>query len=176
VFGVCGGYQMLGERISDPLGVESPESITTGLGLLPGVTTFEENKTTTQVKARILVDKGLLRGLKDSKVNGYEIHMGQTDYGSAERLMEIIESYHGQANAPDGAVNQSGLVFGTYLHGIFHNEEFTRRLLNNLRELRGKASEISLSLDKEKQYNALAEIVRQNLNIPEVYKILTSSS
>ena len=87
VVGICGGYQMLGQKILDPQGVESAEAEVSGLGLLDVVTTFAPEKSTRQVRARVLSDLGLLSGTKGQELEGYEIHMGQTDSrGEIKRL------------------------------------------------------------------------------------------
>ena len=78
VIGLCGGYQMLGRSLHDPENVESTEGGALGLGLMDVVTTFVPEKSTTQVKARVVSDHGMLAGMKGQELVGYEIHMGQT--------------------------------------------------------------------------------------------------
>jgi adenosylcobyric acid synthase len=172
IIGICGGFQLLGRTIRDPLHVESTNGQVNSLGLLPIDTIFETTKNTAQVKARIINDKGLLSGLLGCQVSGYEIHMGQTVNPEAAPLGRVYESPINPAGYFDGAVNESGLVFGTYLHGIFHNSAFTDGLLKNLWELKGQTPKIRLLKNREEEYDRLAAAVRQNLDMPRVYEIL----
>ncbi|MFH1087388.1 MAG: cobyric acid synthase, partial [Chloroflexota bacterium] len=172
VIGICGGYQMLGKTISDPQQVESGERTVPGLGLLNIVTIFGPVKSTTQVRARVVADWGLFERLKDMEVTGYEIHMGQTGGENARVVFQIVETPEGKAGYPDGAASDDGLVFGTYIHGLFHNAVFTRALLDRLRQLRGLPAGVAASVDRDGQYDDLARIVRQSLNMREVYRIV----
>jgi adenosylcobyric acid synthase len=130
VVGICGGYQMLGGMIHDPLGVESGQSSLPGLGLLPTETVFAEAKATYQSRARILDGPMWLRGVAGQEVVGYEIHLGRTDGG---RPWLEINRRNGQAVAlTDGAIREDGRVWGCYLHGLFANDAFRRAWLNSL--------------------------------------------
>ena len=172
VAGICGGYQMMGKSISDPQQVESQETFAEGLGLLDNETVFEGVKTTTQIKAKVIADVGLLQGMKDVAVTGYEIHMGQTcsqGYPPAFKIVQIPDEEKGYF---DGAINGNGLLLGTYIHGVFHNGDFTRAFLNRLRIIRGLAEVPTNCLSKDEQYDKLAEVVRQNLNMPKIYEIM----
>jgi len=171
VIGICGGYQMLGKTINDPYEIESREGAVSGLGLLDIETTFAQAKTTTQVKARVVADRGLFEGLNGMEVSGYEIHLGQTRSQNHQPAFEILETPQGKVSYFDGAVGDNGLVFGSYLHGLLHNVNFTQTLLNRLRQVRGLLVAPAVSLNKDRQYDELASIVRQNLNMREVYKI-----
>lgn len=171
VIGICGGYQMLGKSIEDPYKVESKEGSVAGLGLLDSETTFSHDKTTTQVKARVIADDGLLKGLKGIEVTGYEIHMGQTRSQNYLPAFQISETPQGEANYFDGAIGSNGWIFGTYIHGLFHNANFTHTFLNRLRQLRGLPTATAISINRQEQYDKLAEIIRQNLDMPQVYKI-----
>ncbi len=128
IFGICGGYQMLGEKITDPDGVESQEKKCVGLGLLPAVTHFKSQKRTCRVRA-FHPQSGL-------HVDGYEIHMGQTRVsGRAKPLFQI-------AGKPEGAwLDAAGpgkaKIFGTYLHGLFENPAFLHYFLNERRAAAG---------------------------------------
>jgi adenosylcobyric acid synthase len=171
VIGICGGYQMLGKTISDPYRVESGEGAVAGLDLLDIETTFARVKTTTQVKARVVADKGLFEGLSGMEVTGYEIHMGQTGSRDRRSVFEILETPQGKAGYSDGVVSDNGIIFGSYIHGLFHNADFTRNLLSRLQQLRGLPSAAAISIDRDEQYDKLAGIVRQSLDIPEIYRI-----
>jgi adenosylcobyric acid synthase len=119
VIGICGGFQMLGREIHDQ-GIEGGYGVHPGLGLLSAVTRFDRyEKTTRQVRVRANPIGPILSGM--GEVSGYEIHMGETDRGKDP------EAFTG-----DGAVSADGLVFGTYLHGLFQNENAVRALLSYL--------------------------------------------
>jgi len=173
VVGICGGYQMLGQKILDPQKVESENMEVAGLGLLNVVTDFVAEKSTTQVRAHVLADSGLLAGMKGQELTGYEIHMGRTRSEEVANAFQIIETPQGVADYTDGVINSSGTILGTYMHGIFHNDSFRQTLLNNLREYwglgGGKGGSI---LNKDKEYDKLAELVRGSLDMPEIYRIM----
>jgi adenosylcobyric acid synthase len=171
IIGICGGYQMLGRSILDPDKVESNQDKTAGLGLLKITTIFNSDKTTTQVKARIAADDGLFKGLKDIDITGYEIHMGQTRNRNCRPVLQVLETPQGKVDYFDGAVSHNGFIFGTYIHGLFHNAEFTRRLLNRLRQLRGLPATSSSAINKQEMYDKLADIIRHNLDMSQVYEI-----
>lgn len=170
VIGVCGGFQMLGTVIDDPDRVESAAGSAGGLGLIDVHTTFQAQKTTTQVKARIMSRSGLLLGCGGLEVTGYEIHMGQTA-GSAAPVFKIIDTPAGQAGYSDGFIAGNGLVFGTYIHGLFHNPAFTAALLDSLRRLKGLPPSTVAVESKERHYDELARIVRGSLDMKQVYRI-----
>jgi adenosylcobyric acid synthase len=171
VIGICGGYQMLGQMINDPHKVESSESSIAGLGLLDIETTFGQVKTTTQIRARVVANKGLFEGLKGIEITGYEIHMGQTRSRNHPAAFKVVATPQGKASYFDGAASDDCLIFGSYIHGLFHNVNFTQALLNRLRQLRGLPVAAAVAINKDKQYDELARIVRENLNLRQVYKI-----
>lgn len=129
VIGVCGGYQILGKQIRDPDGVESPERCLDGLGLLDVTTTFYPTKVTRPVLA-VHRDSGAL-------VQGYEIHMGQTTAGPGVSPLFDLRSDDGTMGGAEGAVSADGLIWGTYIHGLFDQPSFRRVILNRLRESKG---------------------------------------
>ena len=172
LIGICGGFQMLGNSIVDPDRVESRLDSIDGLGLLKITTTFNNNKTTTQVKGRVQAVQGLFKGLEDIDVTGYEIHMGQTENNYCRPAFHITETPQGQADYFDGAVSHDGFVFGTYMHGLFHNTEFTRRLLGRLRQLRGLPAAWTTSINKQEMYDKLADIIRPNIDMSRIYQII----
>ncbi|MBI2869504.1 MAG: cobyric acid synthase [Chloroflexi bacterium] len=169
VIGVCGGYQMLGKTISDPYRVESQQGTVPGLGLLDVETTFVPEKTTVQVKARVVAGRGWFEGLRDLGVTGYEIHAGQTRNGGDPPVFEVVPTPSG-ATYFDGAVGESGLIFGSYLHGLFHNAAFTRALLERLRLAGGLPALPAVAANQDEQYDALADMVRQSLDMRRVYR------
>lgn len=172
VIGICGGYQMLGRRIDDPNHVESAEGSVAGLGLLDVTTCFEEEKSTCQVRAEVVGSSGLLAGAAGLEVTGYEIHMGQTTGEGLGPCFRITQRPDGEADYVDGAITPDGSVFGTYLHGLFDNAHFRHALLSGLRRRKGLPLPETTALpSKEEQYDKLAEVVRQSLNMELVYEI-----
>jgi adenosylcobyric acid synthase len=124
VVGICGGYQMLGLAIGDPLHSESPVEEMEGLALLPHRTVFGSQKETHQAQARISGGPGWLAKLAGQEIAGYEIHMGQTE---GERPWLEVTGRSGKPVAvPDGSVGADGRVWGCYLHGLFENEALRR--------------------------------------------------
>ena len=162
---------MLGKTISDPGKVESKKKEVLGLGLLNINTLFVAEKKTNQVKAKVAADLGLLGGLKDLEITGYEIHMGQTA-NENNPLLEVKTTRSGRVDHFDGALNENGLVFGTYLHGLFDNTEFLHGLINNLRKLRGLTKSTIPPFNREEQYDRLANLIRRNIDIDRLYKII----
>lgn len=177
VIGVCGGYQMLGQKVYDPEGTESNWQELDGLGLLPIETTFSPNKLTFQAEAVVKGSGEFFADLTGSEVAGYEIHMGTSQLISDNSpAFRIKKRGQEEVNIADGAVSQDGLVFGTYLHGIFANDNFRRNLINRLRERKGlerlKADTVSHQVKLEESYEQLAAIVRDNLDLDQIYRIM----
>lgn len=173
VFGICGGYQMLGKKILDPLKVEGSIPEVEGLGLLDTVTEFHADKVTSQVTGRGVTDTGLMAGTKGLEVNGYEIHAGRTKSYESSAAFHVSATPQGSADYPDGAINPKGTVVGTYFHGIFVNDEFRHIFLNNVRRYWGlEESGNSNIFGKDREYDKLAEVIRQNLDIKQVYRIM----
>ena len=158
VFGVCGGFQMLGRRIADPNGVEAA-GVTeiAGMGLLDTETVFYGEKVQTQTKGVLSGISGIFRGLNGLEYEGYEIHMGRG----------------GEKGAP---VVDKGSVYGSYVHGIFDKGGICDEVLRALCDRRGVDFAALGSFDvneyKERQYDLLADGVRSGLNMDFVYKVL----
>ncbi|ABY35766.1 MAG TPA: cobyric acid synthase CobQ [Chloroflexus aurantiacus] len=128
IVGICGGYQLLGERISDPLAVEGSGGEAAGLGLLPIETIFTTAKQTTQTIACAQVPWA-----GNEPLQGYEIHMGQSyRRGEAPAFLRIIQRGNTPTSADDGCISSDGRVWGCYLHGIFANDTFRRGWLRRL--------------------------------------------
>jgi adenosylcobyric acid synthase len=128
VVGLCGGYQLLGARISDPLGVEGAGGDEPGLGLLPITTVFSAEKRTVRVEARARVVWAL-----DAPIQGYEIHMGRTTVPDAALPVATIARRGGApSEEPDGCQSADGRVWGCYIHGIFANQRFRHGWLRTL--------------------------------------------
>lgn len=172
VIGICGGFQMLGNKIDDPLHTESDHDSVAGLNLLDVVTTFAKRKTTWQVCATCSCKRGIFRGLSNEKVGGYEIHMGQTLGDNISPAFRIISRGDRRANHLDGAVSADGNIVGTYIHGLFDNESVRRCLLSNLRKMKGVNRETQpFTLSKDSEYDKLAALVRSSLDMNLIYKI-----
>ncbi len=173
VVGICGGYQMLGQKIVDPHKVESGEIETAGLGLLDVITEFSPEKSTRQVRARVIADPGLLEGTRGQEIVGYEIHMGQTRSGEKVGAFQVFGTPQGSADYRDGVLNALGTILGTYLHGLFHNNDFRRSFLRNLRLYHGLPENTeSIEIDKEREYDKLADLVRRSLDISKIYRMM----
>ncbi len=170
VTGLCGGYQMLGQYILDPGRVESDRPRTEGLGLLPVKTVFESGKATCQVKADIVSGHGLMAGSQGNSVTGYEIHMGRT-FGTGSAPFRIRERSGNPADDPEGSLDSEGLTLGTYLHGLFHNHDFRRRLLLHLAAGKNIALPEGAVLDMEREYDRLADLVNRHLDIEAIHRI-----
>lgn len=176
VLGICGGFQMLGMELNDPFRTESDLFGLDGMGLLEIKTVFQEKKVTTQSEGIISSCLGLLKGLEGVKVKGYEIHMGTSEIVSNCSNISINRISAVNEIGVTGAVNKEGTVLGTYLHGIFDNALFTSGLINNLRRSLGMGEIECSTRDfvdfKEQQYDNLAKILKDNLDMERIYGIL----
>lgn len=173
VVGICGGYQMLGKMVEDPDGAEGGGKID-GIGLLPIRTVFYQEKTRTRTSGTVRPLQGIFAGLAGRKVEGYEIHMGQTEVVFPADQFSQLEN-----GTEDGAVFKN--VLGSYLHGLFDNGDFTRALLEILLQRKGLPKDsLSAPLDyqafKESQYDLLADSLRRSLDVDFLYRILGMSS
>jgi adenosylcobyric acid synthase len=165
VVGICGGFQMLGTLIRDPRHVESPSDAEEGLGLLPSVTVFEEDKITAQVS-------GVHLG-SGTEVRGYEIHMGRAERAPESPLLRITERGGRSVSEFDGAEAAGGRVWGTYLHGVFDNPGFRRHFVDALRAARGWPALRTLSpVDAEAEFDKLAAHVRASLDMSRIHQII----
>jgi adenosylcobyric acid synthase len=171
VIGVCAGFQMLGEVIEDPQGIEGDIESISGLGIFEIRTSIAEDKVTKQVKGVITADSGVMQDLKDAEIKGYEIHMGRSSG---------MDNYTNLAMTDNGLNGITGNnAIGTYIHGIFDNADFTRGLLNNVRIGKGLEpvkSKGTFSENKEKEFNKLAKTVRDNIDMTMIYKILNNGN
>ncbi|NBH15443.1 cobyric acid synthase [Lachnospiraceae bacterium] len=177
IFGICGGYQMLGRVLSDPEHVEAGGSIR-GMGLLPVETVLTSNKTRTQVQGEFLKLPGALNRLSGMKIGGYEIHMGRTEMRTGEEgkaMTEItVQTLPGQKPDLEGCCRDN--VYGTYVHGIFDESGIARALFTALAERKGAAlgvlREESWKEYKETQYDLLADTLRSHLDMKAVYRMM----
>ncbi len=129
VVGVCGGMQMLGEQVTDPLGMEHV-GVLSGLGLLPIRTTMLAHKVTSLIHGTITGSTLFGQPLPPTEVSGYEIHIGQTTYlDGAQPFAQIARSATPATQLADGCIAADGRVFGTYIHGIFDGDSFRHAFL-----------------------------------------------
>ena len=173
IFGICGGYQMLGETLSDPHHVEAGGTIK-GMGLLPMDTVFAEKKTRTRVSGRFLELEGELQALSGAELEGYEIHMGETVLkGEAGHSVSIEDQVSGECKE-DGAYCKN--VCGTYVHGVFDREDVAEAVVRVLGEKKGidvsQMTGIDFAAFKETQYDILAAELRKHLDMKKIYEIL----
>ncbi|NTW02292.1 MAG: cobyric acid synthase [Oscillochloris sp.] len=119
IVGICGGYQLLGTQINDPLGIEGKGGNAPGLGLLPITTTFVAEKCTVQVEAR-----AHMPWAPDAPLRGYEIHAGRTDTVGTGAVATITRRGDALASDDDGAISSDGRIWGCYIHGLFANDAF----------------------------------------------------
>ncbi len=158
VFGICGGYQMLGNSVSDPDGVESAEvDRIAGMALLDMDTTFRGQKIQRQTDGTFSGVGGMLSGLNGMDYTGYEIHMGESA-------------------VPLPPVQHRGSVYGSYIHGIFDAPGITDCILQAVCRKKGidfdALGSFDLNAYKQRQYDALAQAVRSGLDMDLVYRIL----
>lgn len=169
VVGVCGGYQMLGRWVKDPHGVESLRSEARGLGLLDVETVMEREKVTAQAEAR-LTEEAFPWLRSRAPLKGYEIHMGRTQLGPGARPLLQIRRQGDHDVHLDGASSGDGRVFGSYLHGLFDNDEFRKALLDHYRgdTAEGRPFEEL----KQEGYDRLAMLLRGCLALPAIYDLV----
>lgn len=177
VIGICGGYQMLAQSLHDPKGVESNLTSISGLGLLDMKVTFASEKTTTQCKGKVVAEEGIFEGLAGCRLEGYEIHMGTNEFSKdIKECIRLTSRGQEKVEIIDGVCNEYGNVFGTYIHGIFDKGPLLRGIVNNLRKQKGYIEDKSQSLTyeayKEQQYDKLANVLRNALDMEKIYQIL----
>ncbi len=156
VYGICGGYQMMGREIHDPENVEGTISYMPGLGILPVVTTLTDEKRTVQSAFTFRNEPG--------NCQGYEIHMGQS-----ELLNGLPLAFLGDGSADGCFVNHK--TWGTYLHGIFDNLPVIQSILKSCGK-ETQLQEFNYASYKNEQYDKLADHIRQCCDMEYVYKIL----
>ena len=176
IFGICGGYQMLGMELSDPFNVESGGTMA-GMGLLPTKTVFEKEKVRTRVSGNFNEVSGILAELSYVEFEGYEIHMGQTTYDFNEEELTTIDNVNGEDIIKNDGLYKDN-VYGSYIHGIFDKEEVSKAIVESLCIHKGidysSISTVDIEKYKEEQYDKLAEGIRNSLDMKAIYKLLES--
>ena len=180
VFGICGGYQMLGRSLSDPFGYDSGHagSVTTGMALLNTETEFVENKRTIQMKGHFNRVEGIFSCLSGREFYGYEIHSGITKLEETKAL-NTVEPINEKAEpfAEGSQTVRGGMqVYGTYIHGIFDGEGIAAKIVEALLARKGLSMDDVKVIDyqkyKQHQYDLLAQSVREHLDMEKVYEIV----
>ena len=175
VFGICGGYQMLGDTLSDPYHVEAGGKIR-GMGLLPMDTVFASKKTRTRVTGQFLPMPGTFAALSGVSLEGYEIHMGESvrKEGILPATKLMVAGNQPEEKKTEGAFHEN--VCGTYVHGVFDKEEVVETLIRILGERKGidvsSITGIDFAAFKETEYNILAAELRKHLEMKKIYSIL----
>lgn len=176
IFGICGGYQMLGRVLKDPEAVEDGGTLR-GMDLLPMETVFTGQKTRTRVKGKICRMEGPLKDLEGMEFEGYEIHMGVSRGTQGDFCSELTDHVSG-SRSRDGVCR--GNVYGTYVHGIFDRDGMADQVIRLLAKQKGISWNGRESMGrtewKEQQYDRLAEGIRQHLDMEQIYKIMGVST
>ena len=160
IFGICGGYQILGAEIADPDKTECGGSVR-GLNLLPCQTVFRSNKTQTRTEGKFGAISGFFSCLSHAHFYGYEVHMGVTESAGAA-LTDCGGAY-------------SGSIGGCYVHGIFDSAEVSGALIRALYSAKGlqyQGAAEDRRTHRDRQLDCLADTVRQSLDIPKIYQIM----
>jgi adenosylcobyric acid synthase len=173
VLGICGGLQMLGRRVDDPHGVEGAAGSSAGLALLPVSTTLARAKRTARVRARVRATRGVLADAAGLDVSGYEIHVGDTEH-AGDAAFTILSRSGAAAAETDGAVSADGAVTGTYVHGLFANDELRGHVLRALARRAGRAPNPQWGRARPAlaRYDQLADSVADSVDMPAIAKLV----
>jgi len=156
VVGICGGFQMLGERVSDPRGLAGDAGEELGLSLLPLETSFSETKEVRNIEA-------IFEG---QRWNAYEIHMGRSHLKApCEPLLQVSD-----ANGPREEGCRRDNVWGTYLHGLFESSHLRRELIRAAKLKGHSPSLVSFREQRERLYNDMADLLDEHLNMEEIWR------
>ena len=172
VFGICGGYQMLGGSIADPDGVEEGGYMR-GMELLPIDTVLKDSKTRLQTSGEIAHVDGVLSRLSGCHFLGYEIHMGKSAYSAASDEQGACADRKNELN---NVISDGRNVYGSYIHGIFDTAEAAKVIVDYIADKKGidvnDSAILSYKSYKEKQYDRLADTLREYLDMDAVYGML----
>ena len=168
VFGICGGYQMLGNEIFDPDGIEEGGAMR-GMELLPIVTVLQKEKRRCQTSGTVDSIDGALKAISGCSYTGYEIHMGKTVYvdGRSDELPSVVQA------------KDNTNVCGSYIHGLFDEGNLADAIVRALAKKKGVQLDDAAFMDyksfKDREYDKLAETLRLYLNMEEIYGMLTEA-
>jgi adenosylcobyric acid synthase len=179
VIGICGGFQMLGNSIEDPHGIENrgQQSIRSGLGFLPVRTVLHAEKTARRVHGCLRSEFLGLSPCPETHFQGYEIHVGETFYEPGARPLADIVRQGISGSVPDGAVSASGRVFGTYVHGFFDNDDFRHAFLAAARravDLAPAETWANVAAEREVRIDRLADHLRKSLDMNLIRSWITA--
>jgi adenosylcobyric acid synthase len=174
IIGICGGMQILGEQIVDPHEMEHVGSIK-GLGLLAIHTTMQSQKIT-RISSGHLASSALFgQPVKALHIRGYEIHIGETRYLEGSKPFAQLETGTIGESLPDGCISANGRVFGSYLHGLFDDDNFRHAAISAAREFYGLAQAAHFDNWKhrrEESLDRLADTVRASLDMSKLFGLI----
>ena len=165
VLGICGGYQMMGNCVYDPDGLEGKPGTTRGLELLPVETVLKAPKTTTLTRF----------SREDVQGTGYEIHMGQTRRHGGDPFFKVLERNGTACEDTDGCVTPDLRIMGTYIHGLFENPALTRLWLNSIGLADVQTSDLEGLEAKDKEYDLLAEYFESHIDVKKIVAAVQGS-
>jgi adenosylcobyric acid synthase len=171
VVGICGGMQMLGESISDPSGIEH-SGMVDGLGLLPIRTTMQPRKVTSLAHGSLATTSLFGQNIPTNDFTGYEIHVGETTYLDHAKPLAVISRGAVSTQHDDGCISADGRIFGTYLHGLFDQDDFRHTFINAARAFHCLTPASHLNAWKtmrEAALNRLAAEVEQALDMTKIF-------
>jgi len=163
ILGICGGYQLMGEQVHDPYGLEGEPGTTKGLGLIPVETTLKAPKTTTR-------SKFTWKGIEGT---GYEIHMGLTERLGGNPMLNVLEQ-NGKPpqNNLDGCISENGRIMATYMHGLFDTPGITRLWLDCIGLGHIKTPGISGLASRDREYDLLAQHFEKHMNTDAILNLI----
>lgn len=163
LFGICAGFQMLSEKILDPLKVESHAEQAEGLCLVPATVLFQQEKVTRQISGNLLE--------QSLPIRGYEIHHGQIRLEAAYVPLFLIRDENSHTRT-EGYSDPVRNIYGTSIHGIFDQPEFRRWFLDRIREKKGWTPLQTTPSNADQPYQEWADIVRKNMDMDLLYRIM----
>jgi adenosylcobyric acid synthase len=166
IVGICGGFQMLGAEIEDPLGVEGASGRSHGLRWLDVSTRFQPRKVTRVSAAHVTASAGVLEGCDRLELEGYEIHAGISAVSGEQVAIRLADG------EPVGALSPDGRVLGCYLHGLFGNHALRQRLLTNIARSRGKQYSPTPPPDTDAAIDRLAAVLRASIDLQAILRLI----
>ena len=162
ILGICGGFQMLGQVVHDPQGLESDKGSVAGLGMLPVTTTLEAPKTTSLTQVAWSAQMGI----------GYEIHMGRTDRTGGTPMFRVMRRNDKKVDDDDGAVSDDGRVMGTYLHGLFEAPGILKKWLDHIGVTDAAVPEIGGLDARNREYDLLADHLSAHVDMEKIKRLI----